>query len=83
MRCMAGSHEVELRLVLPSTGGVRIYGSEEGYWRPDGLLPLKATQTSGSCSIETADGRIVISQKPFSVSFHDASGNEVTQIGAG
>jgi alpha-glucosidase (family GH31 glycosyl hydrolase) len=83
MRCMAGSHEVELRLVLPATGGVRIYGSEEGYWRPDGLLPLKATQTSGSCSIETADGKIVISQKPFSVSFYDASGNEVTEIGAG
>ncbi len=83
MRCMAGSHEVELRLVLPATGGVRIYGSEEGYWRPDDLLPLKVTQTSGSCSIETADGKVVISRKPFSVSFYDASGNEVTQIGAG
>ena len=83
MRCMAGSHQVELRLILPATGGVRIYGSEEGYWRPDSLLPLKATQTSNACSIETADGRVVISHKPFSVSFYDASGNEVTQIGAG
>ena len=83
MRCKAGDHKVELRLVLPSTGGVRIYGSEEGYWRPADLLPLKATQTPGSCSIETAEGRVVISQKPFSVSFHDAAGNTVTQIGAG
>jgi alpha-glucosidase (family GH31 glycosyl hydrolase) len=82
MRCMAGGHKVDLRLVLPATGGVRIYGSDEGYWRPDDLLPLKVTQTSSSCSIETAEGRIVISRKPFSVSFHDASGNEVTQIGA-
>jgi alpha-glucosidase (family GH31 glycosyl hydrolase) len=82
MRCMAGGHEVELRLVLPATGGIRIYGSDEGYWRPDGLLPLKATQTSSSCSIETADGRIVISRRPFSISFYDTSENMVTQIGA-
>ena len=83
MRCKAGDHKVDLRLVLPATGGVRIYGSEEGYWRPADLLPLKATQTPGSCSIETADVKVVISQKPFSVSFHDAAGNQVTQIGAG
>ncbi len=82
MRCKAGGHEVELRLVLPKTGGVRIYGSEEGYWRPDGLLPLKATQTPGSCSIETADGRVVVSQNPFSIVFYDAAGSAVTQIGA-
>ena len=54
----------------------------KGYWRPADLLPLKATQTSSSCSIETADGRIVIRQRPFSISFYDAAGNEVTQIGA-
>ena len=82
MRCVAGGHEVELRLVLPATGGVRIYGSEEGYWRPDSLLPLKATQTPGSCSIETADGKVVISETPFSIVFYSAAGNEVTQIGA-
>ncbi|MGA9061716.1 MAG: hypothetical protein WB341_08635, partial [Terracidiphilus sp.] len=50
MRCKAGGHQVDLRLALPKTGGIRIYGSEEGYWRPDSLLPLKATQTPGSCS---------------------------------
>ncbi len=83
MRCMAGGHEVDLRLALPTTGGVRIYGSDEGYWRPADLLPLKATQTSSSCSIETADGRIVIHRNPFSISFYDAAGNKVTQIGAG
>ncbi len=83
MRCMAGGHEVELRLVLPATGGVRIYGSDEGYWRPDTLLPLRATQTPGSCSIETADGKVVISQTPFSITFYDAAGNQVTQMGAG
>ena len=82
MRCIAGGRGVDLRLALPATGGIRIYGSDEGYWRPGGLLPLKATQTSGSCSIETADGRVVIRQRPFSISFYDSAGNEVTQIGA-
>ena len=69
MRCVAGGHPVDLRLALPTTGGVRIYGSDQGYWRPAGLLPLKTTQTSSSCSIETAEGRIVIHRKPFSISF--------------
>jgi alpha-glucosidase (family GH31 glycosyl hydrolase) len=83
MRCTAGDHKAELRLALPATGGIRIYGTDEGYWRPVGLLPLKSTQTSTSCSIETADGRIVIRRKPFSISFYDATGQEVTQIAAG
>ncbi len=81
MRCVAGGHEVDLHLALPSTGGVRIYGSHEGYWRPGDLLPLKATQTPGSCSIETVEGRIVIHQRPFSISFHDPTGKKVMQIG--
>ncbi len=83
MRCAAGGRQVEMRLVLPATGGIRIYGRDEGYWRPGGLLPLKVTQTSSSCSIETAEGRVVISQQPFSIVFYGASGNMVTQIGAG
>jgi alpha-glucosidase (family GH31 glycosyl hydrolase) len=83
MRCEAGGHEVEMHLVLPSTGGIRIYGSEEGYWRPNGLLPLEATRTSTSCSVKAADGKVVINQDPFSVSFHDASGKVVTQIDVG
>src|SRR6185437_16282998 len=44
---------------------------------------LKATQTSNSCSIETADGEVVINQKPFSAAFYDAAGNQVMQIDAG
>jgi alpha-glucosidase (family GH31 glycosyl hydrolase) len=83
MRCTAGSHNVELRLALPATGGIRIYGGDEGYWRPDDLLPLHAAQTASSCSIETPEGRIVVNRRPFSISFHEASGNMVTQIGAG
>jgi alpha-glucosidase (family GH31 glycosyl hydrolase) len=83
MRCRAGGHEVDLHIALPQTGGIRIYGSEEGYWRPADLSPLKATQSSGSCAVETAEGRIIIRQRPFSISFYNPAGNEVTQIGAG
>jgi hypothetical protein len=43
LRCMAGRREVDLRLALPFTGGVRIYGCAEGCWRPAELLPLAAT----------------------------------------
>ncbi len=82
MRCTADGRKVDLRVAFPATGGVRIYGRDEGYWRPADLLPLSARRTPTSCSIETADGKIVIHQNPFSISFYDASGNEVTQIGA-
>ena len=69
MRCQAGGHSVDLHLALPKTGGVRIFGNDQGYFKPAELLPLKVTRSSGSCSIKTADGRIVISRNPFSVVF--------------
>jgi alpha-glucosidase (family GH31 glycosyl hydrolase) len=82
IRCLAGGHPVDFQLVLPKTGGIRIFGKEEGYFKPADLLPLKATQSSNSCSIETPDGKIVIRRKPFSISFHNNVGQEVKQIAA-
>ena len=80
MRCVAGGHEIDLHLVLPSTGGIRLHGKGEGYWRPTDLLPLKASETASSCSIETADGQIVIQKEPFSISLLDRSGKTVLHI---
>jgi alpha-glucosidase (family GH31 glycosyl hydrolase) len=82
MRCLAGHHRVDLRLALPKTGGIRIFGKDEGYFKPVDLLALRATQSSSSCSIETGDGKILIRRDPFSISFHNSAGDEVTQIGA-
>ena len=82
MHCVAGGHKVDFRLVLPQTGGIRIFGKEEGYFKPADLLPLKIIQSSDSCSIETPYGRILISRRPFSISFRNSAGEEVTQIGA-
>ena len=82
MRCMAGGHVVDLRLALPTTGGVRIYARDEGYWRPADLLPLAVRRSGNSCGIQTSDGRIEIRQQPFSIAFHDANGNHVTEVGA-
>jgi alpha-glucosidase (family GH31 glycosyl hydrolase) len=82
MRCLAGDHTVDLQLVLPKMGGIRIFGKEEGYFKPADLLPLKATQSANSCSIETSDGKILIRCKPFSISFYNSAAEEVTQVGA-
>ncbi len=82
MHCVAGDQKVDLRLALPSTGGIRIYGSEEGYWRPADLLPLAAEVARGSCSIDFADGKVMIHQDPFSISIYDATAGEAIQIGA-
>jgi alpha-glucosidase (family GH31 glycosyl hydrolase) len=82
MRCQAGSHNVDLHLVLPQTGGVRVFGETQGYWKPTELLPLEITRGSSSCSLHTPDGKVVISQKPFSVSFYNTAGKKITQIAA-
>lgn len=80
MRGAAGAHEVDLHLALPTTGGVRIYSNNEGYWRPVDLVPLKCDPTSNPCSIKTATGNILVRQNPFSISLHDTGGKEVVQI---
>lgn len=82
MRCEAGSHVVELNLALPKTGGIRLFTNDEGYFKPDALLPPNTTQTSRSFSVNTADGRVVVQREPFSISFYNAAGEQVTQIGA-
>jgi alpha-glucosidase (family GH31 glycosyl hydrolase) len=82
MHCVAGGQKVDLRLALPSTGGMRIYTSEEGYWRPADLLPLAAKFTHGSCSIDFAGGKIMIHRDPFSISIDDAAGAETVAIAA-
>ncbi|MGO9204267.1 MAG: TIM-barrel domain-containing protein [Limisphaerales bacterium] len=82
MRCQASSHSVDLHLELPKTGGVRIFGDDQGYFKPAELLPLKVSRNSGFGSIKTADGRIVVNRNPFSIGFYSAAGKELTQIGA-
>lgn len=71
MRCMAGRRQVDLRLCLPASGGVRIFGKDEGYWRPDDVLPIKASQESDACTIDTPGGKIVVTKAPFSIVLHD------------
>jgi alpha-glucosidase (family GH31 glycosyl hydrolase) len=82
MQGLAGGHRVDLHLALPKAGGVRIFGKDEGYFKPADLLPLEITKSSTSWAIKTADGVIVVNWKPFSISFYNAARNEVTQIGA-
>lgn len=82
MQGLAGSHRVDLNLALPKTGGVRIFNKNGGYFRPTELLPLEIEKSSTSWSIKTEDGKIVINEKPFSISFYNAAQNEVIQISA-
>ncbi len=81
MHCAAGAHKIDLHLALPSTGGIRVYGRDEGYWRPADLLPSTTDLTANTCVVHLAEGRVVIRKSPFSISFYDVAGKEVTQIG--
>jgi alpha-glucosidase (family GH31 glycosyl hydrolase) len=78
---LAGGRSVNVHLSLPQTGGIRLYGDDEGHFKPDELLPLNTVQASGSVSVATSSGRIVIRQDPFVISFYDTTGNLVTRIG--
>ncbi|HEV2453675.1 MAG TPA: hypothetical protein VGY98_05405, partial [Verrucomicrobiae bacterium] len=79
---IAAGHSVNLHLSLPKSGGIRIYGDDEGYFKPNELLPIHVERDASSCSIATSTGRIVINQDPFVISFYDPAGNQVTSIGA-
>lgn len=79
--CLAGGHSVNLHLELPASGGFRLYGDNEGYFKPAELLPLTIVPFAESLSITNSSGQIVIGQDPFVVSFYDTTGNLVTRIG--
>jgi len=107
LHCLADKQQVDMQLSLPQSGGVRIHGQDEGYFKPAGLLPLKmisskdsrlddgalprrryagvplVMNTAAACTIETADGRVVIGRRPFAISFHDTNGNPALRLGPG
>jgi alpha-glucosidase (family GH31 glycosyl hydrolase) len=83
MRCAAGDRAVTLSLVLPATGGVRVFGDAEGSWRPGQVLPLRAVQTPDGCSVESNSGTIVVRRSPFLISLRDAAGGAIMEIGPG
>jgi alpha-glucosidase (family GH31 glycosyl hydrolase) len=72
MRCGAGNHTVNLHLSLPQSGGIRIYGDDEGHFKPASVLPLKATQSGDRYTIQTTSSLTVsIEQSPFAINIYD------------
>src|SRR5262249_14218456 len=66
----ADGHSINLHLSLPKAGGVRIYGDNEGYFKPEELQPLNISQSADSISVSDSNDRIVVGRKEFSVSFY-------------
>jgi alpha-glucosidase (family GH31 glycosyl hydrolase) len=81
LHCLAGSQPVDLHLSFPKAGGVRIYGSDEGYFKPDSLMPLNLIQSANFCSIATRGGKAVVRYDPFSILFFNGVGKPATGIG--
>lgn len=83
LHCLAANQPVDLHLSLPRSGGVRIYGDNQGYFKPASLLPLNLVQSANSYSINTSNGRIAIHEAPFTISFCNGANTEVLRLGAG
>ena len=80
--CLAGDHTVNLHLSLPQSGGIRIYGDNEGHFKPASILPLNVTQSGGRYTIQTTNGLTVsIQPSPFRISIHD--GQHTTTLSPG
>lgn len=77
LRCRAENRIVNLYLSLPESGGVRLYSDKEGFFIPAGLKPLQFQQVanSGTYAYKDRDQEVIITGKPFSISFRDSSGN--------
>ena len=78
--CQVAGHSIRLKLALPVTGGVRLFGDQQGYWRPTDLLPIHADMAGESCLIKTAEGQILVQRNPFSISFQDKKQAEVLRL---
>jgi alpha-glucosidase (family GH31 glycosyl hydrolase) len=83
LHCRVGSQLVDLHLSFPKSGGVRVYGNEEGYFKPDSLMPLNLIQSVNTCSIATRGGKAVVRYNPFSILFINGTGKPATEIGPG
>ncbi|MDR1225242.1 MAG: hypothetical protein LBL07_20530 [Tannerella sp.] len=76
LRCRAGDRYVNLYLSLPATGGVRLHSGREGFFTPDSLHPLQFRE-GGKPGVYTCKENaleIVITRKPFGISFLDSGG---------
>jgi alpha-glucosidase (family GH31 glycosyl hydrolase) len=80
MKCAVGGRTLDLRLALPATGGVRLFTEHEGYWRPQGLAPLKAVRAGGAWMVEGSGTRISVQEKPFSITVSGQSGRDVLKL---
>jgi alpha-glucosidase (family GH31 glycosyl hydrolase) len=82
IQCRAGEHEVDLYLALPSTGGFRIFGTKEGFWRPAEYLPMQVSESSDACTIRTESGTILIQKNPFVILLPGDDGQPSLRIDA-
>lgn len=81
MHCAVADRTVDLHLSLPKSGGIRLYGGSEGYFKPDSLLAIPMKKVPGKYLINTSDGQITIEDNSLKIIFYDTAGKEVMQIG--
>ncbi len=88
LHCLAGDKPVDLHVAAPKSGGLRLYGDHEGYFKPTSLLPPKQLPKAVGMQlgahvfecIDTAEGTIRVEAKPMRISVGDAACLRVFQI---
>lgn len=82
IHCTSGNHKLCLNLSLPQTGGIRLWANKKGYFNAKGLLPLTIRKKAGKYEIIYSYGRILVSERPFKISFYNNTAKKLLDINA-
>jgi alpha-glucosidase (family GH31 glycosyl hydrolase) len=77
LHCVAGSNPVDLHLSFPTTGGIRLWANEEGFFKPVALLPLTVRNSGDSTAIISSNEQAVVTKKGFGIILRGPDGKEV------
>lgn len=80
LQCATADKNIDLHLSLPKLGGFRLYTDQQGYFKPEKLLPVKLNKYSKGYLVETVNGNILIQEKPFEILCYNTENKLVTRI---
>lgn len=77
LNCKSGNREIVLTLELPESGGIRLHGENEGYFKPTSRLDIKGTESFDKYELTVRNGTLLIYRNPFEIRFLNTEGETI------